>query len=145
MREVARPPGVARRDPRRLLGLLRRVDVTRAYNIALTRRTALRHRAQEVRLGVVSGTHVEEIRVEPGASCIGRPVRDINWPRGCLIAAVQRGNRVLIPRGDTILLPGDVLTIVAEEEIPAEVRRLCRPEGRLAAEMQSTKQRSAGC
>ena len=131
-RDVGRLPVVDRRDPRRLVGLLRRVDVTRAYNIALARRTALRHRAQEVRLGVVSGTNVEEIRVESGAPCMGRPVRDINWPRGCLIAAVRRRNRVLIPRGDTVLLPGDVLTVVAEEEIPAEVHRLCRPEGRLA-------------
>ncbi len=144
-RDVGRLPVVDRRDPRRLLGLLRRVDVTRAYNIALARRTALHHQAQEVRLGAVSGTHVEEIRVQPGAPCMGRPVREINWPRGCLIAAVRRGNRILIPRGDTVLLPGDVLTVVAEEEIPAEVRRLCRPEGRLAAEMQSTQQRSAGC
>ncbi|MBC7226854.1 MAG: chloride channel protein, partial [Thermoflexales bacterium] len=121
-RDVGRLPVVDRRDPRRLVGVLRRVDVTRAYHIALARRTALRHRAQEVRLGAVSGATVEEIRVEPGAPCAGRPVREINWPRDCLIAAIRRGNRVLIPRGDTVLLPGDVLTVVTESG-PADALR----------------------
>lgn len=127
-RDVGRPPVVDRRDPRRLVGLLRRVDVTRAYHIVVARRTALRHRAQEARLGAVSGAQVEEIRVELGAPCAGRPVREIGWPRDALIAAVRQGNRVLIPRGDTVLLPGDVLTVVAESESADALRALCAPQ-----------------
>ncbi len=127
-RDVGRLPVVDRRDPRRLVGLLRRVDVTRAYNIAVARRTALRHRAQEARLGIVSGAQVEEIRVEPGAPCAGRPVRAVGWPRDALIAAVRRGGRVLIPRGDTVLLPGDVLTVVAESGSADALRALCAPQ-----------------
>lgn len=127
-RDVGRLPVVARQDPRRLVGLLRRVDVTRAYHIAVARRTALRHRAQEVRLGILSGANVEEIRVEPGTPCAERPVREINWPRDCLIAAIRRGNRILIPRGDTVILPGDILTVVTESDSAEALRTLCAPQ-----------------
>ncbi len=124
-RDVGRLPVVDRRDPRHLVGLLRRVDVTRAYSIALARRTALRHQAQKVRLGAVSHANVEEVYVEPGAPCAGRPIADLRWPRDCVIAAVRRGSRLLIPRGDTVLLPGDVLTVVTEEDSAPALRHLC--------------------
>lgn len=124
-RDVGRLPVVDRRDPRHLIGLLRRVDVTRAYSLALARRTALRHQAQEVRLGAVSRANVEEVYVEPEAPCAGRPIADLRWPRDCVIAAVRRGSRLLIPRGDTVLLPGDVLTIVSEQDSVPALRRLC--------------------
>ncbi|MGQ9466281.1 MAG: chloride channel protein [Anaerolineae bacterium] len=124
-RDVGRLPVVDRQDPRRLIGLLRRVDVTRAYSIALARRIALRHQAQEVRLGAVSRANVEEIYVEPGAPCAGRPIADLRWPRDCIIAAVRRGSRLLIPRGNTVLLPGDALTVVSEQESILALRRLC--------------------
>ena len=41
-RDVGRLPVVDRDHPRRLLGVLRRTDLVRAYDVALTRRTALR-------------------------------------------------------------------------------------------------------
>ncbi|WP_376791000.1 chloride channel protein [Thermoflexus sp.] len=135
-RDLGRLPVVDRQNPRRLVGFLQRVDVTRAYHIAVARRTALRHRAQEVRLGILSGAHVEEIRVEPDSPCAKRPVREIHWPRDCLIAAIRRGNRVLIPRGDTVILPGDVLTVVTESGSAEILRTLCtsRPQPKTEAE-----------
>ncbi len=126
-RDVGRMPVVDRRAPRRLVGLLRRVDVIRAYNIAVARRTALRHRAWATRLGTLSEASVEEILVESGAPCAGRSVREIGLPRDCLIAAIRRGNHVLIPRGDTVLLPGDTLTVVTESG-SAEVLRTPQPQ-----------------
>jgi CIC family chloride channel protein len=53
-------PVVARDNRRKLLGVLRRTDLVRAYDIALTRRATLRHTAQQVRLGVFTGAHVIE-------------------------------------------------------------------------------------
>ncbi len=47
-RDVGRLPVVDRNYPRKLLGVLRRADVIHAYEIALTRRTAQRHRAREI-------------------------------------------------------------------------------------------------
>lgn len=125
-RDVGRLPVVARDDPRRLLGVLRRVDLVRAYDIALSRRAALRHRAHQARLDASTGAlRVEELAIEPGAACDGRRVREVAWPHAAVLASVRRGGELLIPHGDTRLQAGDVLVVVAEGEAAGELRRLC--------------------
>jgi CIC family chloride channel protein len=69
--------------------------------------------------------NVEEIVIEPGSACAGHRVREIEWPRDCILASVRRGRRVIIPRGDTMLWPEDVLVAVAEGEAGLQLRRLC--------------------
>ncbi|MBN1429351.1 MAG: chloride channel protein [Anaerolineae bacterium] len=125
VRDVGRLPVVARDDPRHLLGILRRTDMIRAYDVALTRRATLRHRAQQVRLGMVGGVSVEEVTIEPGTSCIGQRMSEIPWPRDCVIATVRRGQRLIIPRGDTVLQAGDILAVVTEGESRQVVRGIC--------------------
>jgi CIC family chloride channel protein len=125
VRDVGRMPVVARDNPRHLVGILRRSHMIRAYNIALTRRATLRHRAHQVRLGVISEAQVEEIPVESGAYCIDKRVKEISWPKDCVIATVRRGRQVLIPHGDTILQSGDVLAVVAEGDALQVVREIC--------------------
>ncbi len=45
VRNVSQLPVVARDNSRRLVGLLRNTDIARAYDLAVTRRAAIRHRA----------------------------------------------------------------------------------------------------
>lgn len=125
VRDVGRLPVVARDNPRRLLGILRRTDMIRAYDIALSRRAALRHRAHQARLGAVGTVNVEEIIIKAGAPCVGRRISEIAWPRDCVIATVRRGRHLLIPHGDTILQTGDVLAVVVENEAHKVIRSLC--------------------
>lgn len=57
----------------------------------------------------------------------GRSIRSIGLPQGCLIAAVQRGQNLLIPNGDLILTPGDIITVGAEpisKELPVNLRQV---------------------
>ena len=124
-RDIGRLPVVARDNRRQLLGVLRRTDLVRAYDIALTRRTTLRHSAQQVRLGSFTGAQVIELSIAPQAACANRRVSAVPWPRDCVLASVRRGRQLLIPHGDTVLRPGDVLVAVVEGEARAEVQRLC--------------------
>jgi len=123
--DVGRLPVVARDQPRRLLGLLRRTDLVRAYDIAVTRRAAMRHRVQQVRLGAFGGVEVEEIVIESSAPCVGHRVCEIAWPRDCILATLRRGRHILIPRGDTMIQAGDVLAVVVEGENRAALQDLC--------------------
>ncbi len=126
VRDIGRLPVVARDNPRRLVGLLRRSDLVRAYDVALTRRAAIRHRANQVRLSAFSdGVNVEEITIESGAPCVGKYVREVAWPRDCVIASIRRGRQTLIPHGDTVLKAGDVLVTVVEGKTHEELRRMC--------------------
>lgn len=64
------------------------------------------------------GSRVEETRI-----C------DTEWPDNCLLVAIQRGAEELIPRGQTMLLAGDMLvTMTDERDMPVvheKMQRLC--------------------
>ena len=124
-RDIGRLPVVDRHNPLKLLGMLRRSDVIRAHEIALARRTALRHRLQEARLGMLSGAQVQEVLVQSGSACDGQAVQAVAWPRSVLVSSVRRGSALILPHGDTILAAGDVLLIICESEGCLAVERLC--------------------
>jgi len=44
---------------------------------------------------------------------IGKTVKDLGFPRGCLVLCFQRGDDVVIPRGDTTVQPNDRLIIIS--------------------------------
>jgi mannitol/fructose-specific phosphotransferase system IIA component (Ntr-type) len=52
----------------------------------------------------------------PTSELIGRALRDVAFPDGCLVALLRRGGSMLIPRGDTILQEDDRLTILGAKE-----------------------------
>jgi CIC family chloride channel protein len=126
VRDIGRMPVVSHENPKILVGLLRRSDAIRAYDLALKKRALLRHRAHQVRLGTFSGVDVQEIVIQSGAACDGQAVQDVAWPRDCVIASVRRGIKLFIPRGETILKAGDVLVFVAEGDARQTVETLCR-------------------
>ena len=129
IRDLGRMPVVERDNPRHLLGMLRRTDIVRAYDLALTRRVMTRHRAQQIRLGTYTGVTVEELRIEPGSTCAGKPVKASPWPYDSILVTLRRGRQVMIPHGDTVLKEGDVLVAAAEGEALDQLRRICAAPG----------------
>jgi CIC family chloride channel protein len=129
-RDLGRLPVVARDDPSQLVGILRRSDLVRAYELALTKRATMRHRAQQVRLGAVNlgSISVQEIEVEKGAVCTGKRIVDINWPPESIVASLRRGRIVRIPHGETVLKPGDVLMVVAEGDAMEGIQKICQTQ-----------------
>jgi CIC family chloride channel protein len=126
--DVGRLPVVDRNYNRRLVGILRRVDVIRAYEIALVRRAADRHKAEEVRLDALTPDRVlvTDMIVQDHATLDGKQMRDIRWPDGALIASVRRANKVFIPHGGTVIQAGDTLVVVAEGKARQQVAEMCR-------------------
>jgi len=60
-----------------------------------------------------------------GTSMIaGRTVRDSELPEATIIGLIRKGDEVIVPKGDTRLAEGDVLTIFAMPDQVAEVERL---------------------
>ncbi len=54
----------------------------------------------------------------------GRLVREIEFPEGVLVGAIQKGERVMKPLGDTKIETGDVIALFALSKDVAEVERL---------------------
>jgi len=133
-RDVGRLPVVARDNPRKLLGILRRADVIHAYDIALTRRITQRHQEHAVLLDALTPANVgvSDVAVEIGAPAADKFMKEIPFPRECVVASVRRAGQVFIPRGETLLRASDVLVVVAEGTARDEVFQLCRrPDGEL--------------
>ncbi len=128
-RDLSRLPVVDRRNPRHLLGVVRRNDIVRAYDIALARRTAIRSENIQAGAKTVAGLDAKEIIVETSSTIAGKRVGEINWPRECVIATIWRNQSQIIPHGDTTIEPGDVLVIVGDEPITDQIRSLCGPQG----------------
>lgn len=122
VRGVGRLPVVARDDPRHLLGVVRRNDIIRAYNIALTRRAEVQHRAKRIRLRNVDNTDFVEIDVSAQAPCANATVAEISGalPQECVLISIRRSNgQVVIPHGHTVLQPGDrIMAFVHQDAVP---------------------------
>lgn len=127
-RDVGRLPVVDRNYPRKLVGVLRRADVIHAYDVALTRRSTQRHQSQQIRLDAITPERVDviDVVVESGAACAGKKMIEVPWPRECLIATVRRGKQVFIPHGETVIMSGDILVIVADGTAREQTINLCR-------------------
>lgn len=126
--DVGRLPVVERANPRRLVGVLRRGDIAKAYQLGALRRAELEHRWQQMRVSSHSGAQLAEQIVAPGSAGVGRPIRDLGLPREAIITTIRRGGSAIIPRGDTILRAGDRLTVLGKPEQLELVRqRLAQP------------------
>ena len=72
---------------------------------------------------------IMELPVEMGATADGKLMRDVRWPYGCLVIGLHRGERQIVPHGDTRLRAGDYLVVLfsGEDESDARhaMRRLC--------------------
>ena len=67
---------------------------------------------------------VIEAQVLGTSAIAGRMVRDSELPEATIIGLIRKGDKVLVPKGDTRLAEGDVLTIFAMRDQVAEVERL---------------------
>jgi CIC family chloride channel protein len=126
-RDVGRLPVVDRHNPRRLLGLIRRSDIVRAYRVGIGRRLDLQERADKLRLGKLTGTEFVEIRVDPGSPQAGRQVREVPLPPDCLLTTARRGEKVILLHGDTRIQAGDRIVALADPQCVEMLSEVFRP------------------
>lgn len=113
VRDVGRLPVVDRSDPAKLLGMVHRHDIIRAYNLAILRRLDAQQRVERLRLGKISDTQFVEVDVGAESSAVGRKLRSIELPDECIVVSVRRGRKVIIPHGDTVIEAGDRIVAFA--------------------------------
>jgi trk system potassium uptake protein TrkA len=55
---------------------------------------------------------------------VGKPLKDISFPKGALVAGIVRKDRIIIPSGDSIIEPGDRTIIFARREAIPKVEKI---------------------
>jgi chloride channel protein, CIC family len=111
-------------DPstRRIVGMLRREDIVRAYQLGLVRGAAVQQQQASSQLRDLTGVRFVELAVDERSPVAGRAVRDVSWPERTVLTSVRRGGDVVVPTGGTMLEAGDVLVVLAAA--PDAVRAL---------------------
>ena len=123
-RDLGRLPVVARHDRGRLLGLLRRQDVMRAYNEATVRRARSRALLRTSGIQPEGQAHFIEGRVRPGSGADGANLAELQLPQEIVVVAVYRGPETLIPRGSLRLQAGDWIVALNKGQAADHLRRL---------------------
>jgi CIC family chloride channel protein len=121
-RDLSRLPVVARDDPRHLLGVVRRNDIVRAYDIGVMRHEEARDHAKKVSVVNHSRAEFVDIQVPVGAQAANRMVSELVLPRAAVLVSIRREGELVIPHGDTHLEPGDVVTALCEADCIQDVR-----------------------
>lgn len=110
---------------RHVLGVLTFGDLIAGYHSALDSNIGT--------MAQVSGhTMALEERLGAGSPLLGRPLRDLDLPPGCVVVTVLRGDDLAFATGATVLQAGDVVSSLAELHQGERMRHLMRgDEGRI--------------
>ena len=69
---------------------------------------------------------VIEAQVMATSPIAGKRVRDIGFPSGSIVGAIQSGGQVVMPKGDTVIKVGDLMVVFAVRGAVREVESLFR-------------------
>jgi Trk K+ transport system NAD-binding subunit len=71
-------------------------------------------------------TQFVEVTLPAGSVAVGKTVAELDLPRAAVFVSIRHGDEIIIPRGNTQLQAGDVVTTLCERESIAEVKDLLR-------------------
>ena len=67
-------------------------------------------------LASIEGGTIFEITVADGAKGVNKTVREVSGVKDMLYIAIRRGGKLIIPTGDVVIMPDDVITVFTKEE-----------------------------
>jgi len=120
-RDHGRIPVVDRADSSKLVGLLRRSDIVRAYARTATEKTNLAGRMRNISISA-PGAKAVVFRLGKNSPWAGKRLAELNLPEGSLVVAIERETQSVLPRGSTELRVGDLLTVLAKAELADNIR-----------------------
>jgi CIC family chloride channel protein len=124
IRDLTRAPVVSVDESHKLLGMIRREDIIRAYNLGLARRSEIRERTAQKQVTAVEGVEFVDFFLEEGDQAVNKTVGGLgeSLPKDCILVSIQREGHRLIPHGDTVFQVGDMVTAYVENHEVATLR-----------------------
>jgi len=81
----------------------------------------LHNQGEEISIKNKQNKSILEFAVCMGSYLDGAQIKEVKWPSNCLLVAVKRGENEIIPKGDTVIFPGDYLNILTNEDNVSEI------------------------
>lgn len=116
-RAVYEIPVVEAERPRQVVGVLRRDELLWAYKeLSDEHQRLLEKTGGDIGAGRGDSVQMEvQVREGQNSVCFKR-IRDIELPPNTLVALLRRGERAVVPKGNTVVEPGDVLVLLTTRE-----------------------------
>lgn len=127
-RGIGSLPVVDVHNEQKVVGLVRRHDIMRVYNIAIARKWEAQYHETQIRLNTLIGEKVLEVKLNSRSPIVGQRVQDVKWPQECIIASIRRDRRIILPHGYTKLVAGDALIVVIDPKCEREFYQLVSTE-----------------
>jgi trk system potassium uptake protein TrkA len=70
------------------------------------------------------GLEIFKTQLSTESSIIKKKISQLDLPKDLIIIAAMRGSQVIIPKGDTVFLPGDTIIMLIKEENKEAFKRL---------------------
>lgn len=121
-RDLARLPVVSRQDPGKLVGLISRSAIVRAYDVGLVRKQQGQLDKERFTLRRVTGVDFVELTISAKFSGRNKCLAELSLPPDTNVVTIERGGRVLVPDGRSVIMVGDRLTVLCREELSASIR-----------------------
>ena len=82
-------------------------------------------RGRVTSVATLKGIDAETIQfsVTQGSKVAGKALKDLKFPKGSLIGSIIRGDELMIPRGDSVIRPGDEVIVFALPDAISEIER----------------------
>jgi CIC family chloride channel protein len=122
VRDVGRLPVLENAESHRLVGIIRRSDIVRAYQVAIVNRSHHQYKAEVLKLNKLNDSTFLHVTLPEGAAVVGKRVKEIKLPEDCLIVSVLRDQKQHVVHGNTILHSGDKITVFSDENCSPKVR-----------------------
>ena len=119
---IGRLPVVSREDSSIYLGMIRRANVLKAYDIALQRKAEEQHRQKYLKLRDMQTTTFIEVVVEPGAPMVGLTLSEFPYSESCLLVSVWHDGSMRIAHGSTKIAAGDRIVAFADQVMKHRIR-----------------------
>ena len=110
-RDLARLPVISRNGDNSLCGIISRSDILRAYDLGVVRKQRGQVALQQVELRKQKENGFAEFVLHDENSCNNARIKDLHLPTTVNMVSIKRRGRIIIPRGDTTLQTGDVITV----------------------------------
>jgi trk system potassium uptake protein TrkA len=93
----------------------------RLLSVSLALHFARKGRIRSVAALLEDSVEVFEVEAAEGSLLVSSPLAQLGLPRGILMVAVQRGDRIFIPGGDDRIEPGDQVIVAAQAEVASRL------------------------
>ena len=116
--DISSLPVVSRDDPQKVIGLIGRGNIVRAYRHAIVKRAEYQHKAELLQLGKLNEANFSKVEIPVSSPLVGKQIRNINLPDSALVVSIRRENsrKLIVAHGYTQIREGDQLIIFAEEK-----------------------------